>query len=167
MVNLLLNAITKRLGTSFGTSYHYYVEDVEQGFTKPCFKVDVLVPIVRSKSPVLYDRTMPIVIHFFSDSEEDVKKQLYSMGEEIVELLEYLPFSGTTLRGESISFQVTENVLQVFVTYKYTTVRSTDNMDELFDELEISASTPKIPIEAQQTSVFGRGVLGILQLGNY
>lgn len=121
MVNLILNSVTKQLGATFGNSYHYYVEDVEQGLTKPCFTVDMLIPLQRSKSPVLYDRTMPIVVHFFSDSKLNIKQQCYAMGEQIVECLEYLPVGTTLIRGEDISWQIVDEVLQVFVTYRFTT----------------------------------------------
>ena len=76
MVNALLNAVTKQLGTHFGIKYHYYMEDVEQNLTKPCFTVDTLIPIQRSKSPILYDRTIPIVVHYFSDSKTNLKQVL-------------------------------------------------------------------------------------------
>ena len=77
MVNSLLNAVTKQLGTTFGNKYRYYVEDVEQNLTKPCFTADVLIPLQRSKSPILYDRTIPIVVHYFSDSETNIKQDCY------------------------------------------------------------------------------------------
>lgn len=121
MVNSILNAVTKQLGTTFGSKYRYYVEDVEQGLTKPCFLVNLLTPLQRSKSPYLYDRTIPVVVHYFSDSEHSLKQDCYSMGEQIVECLEYLPFENTTIRGENISWQMVEDVLQVFLTYKFTT----------------------------------------------
>lgn len=132
MVNSILTAVTKRLGTTFGTSYRYYVENVEQGLQKPCFTVDMLTPLQRSRSPVLYDRTMPLVIHYFSGSEKDLKKDCYSMAEQIVECLEYLPFQTTKLRGEDISWQIVDDVLQVFVTYKFMTKRVENN--EIFME---------------------------------
>lgn len=131
MVNSILNAVTKQLGTTFGNSYHYYVEDVEQGLKTPCFTVDLLIPLQRSKSPVLYDRTMPIVVHYFSDSTNNLKNDCYVMGERIIECLEYLPFEGTLIRGEDISWQIVDDVLQVFVTYKFTTVRVTEQEDEM------------------------------------
>ena len=121
MVNTFLTAVTKQLGTTFGASYRYYVENVEQGLQKPCFTVDLLTPLQRSRSPILYDRTMPLVIHYFSGSEKDLKKDCYSMAEQIVECLEYLPFDTTLLRGEDISWQIVDDVLQVFVTYKFMT----------------------------------------------
>jgi hypothetical protein len=133
MVNSVLNAVTKRLGTTFGNGYRYYLENVEQGLVKPCFTVDMLTPLQRSRSPILYDRTMPLVIHFFSDSKDDLKKKYYSMGEQTVERLEYLPFKNTTLRGEDISWQIVDDVLQIFVTYRFQTklVKDEENtMDE-------------------------------------
>ncbi len=127
MINSTLNAVTKQLGTTFGTGYHYYVEDVEQGLKKPCFTVNLLVPLQRSKSPVLYDRTMPLVIHYFSDSKHNLKSNCYEIGEQLIECLEYLPFKGTVIRGENISWRVADGVLQAFVTYKFTTRRVTEN----------------------------------------
>jgi hypothetical protein len=129
MVNSLLKAVTKQLGTTFGTKYHYYMEDVEQGLKKPCFTVDLLIPLQRSKSPVLYDRTMPLVVHYFSDSKTNLKEDCYAIGERLVECLEYLPFENTVIRGEDISWKVEDDVLQAFVTYKFTTIKVTENGD--------------------------------------
>lgn len=136
MVNSILNAVTKQLGTTFGTEYRYYVENVEQNLTKPCFTVDLLIPLMRSRSPILYDRTMPIVVHYFSGSKTDIKKDCYEMSEQIVECLEYLPFQSTLLRGEDISWQIVDDVLQVFITYRFKSQKVTDKIDdmELFNE---------------------------------
>lgn len=123
MINSLINAVTKQLGTTFGKKYRYYVEDIEQGVKKPCFHVSPRITLQRSRSPVLYDRTIPIVVHYFSDSENNVKNDCYSMGEQIIECLEYLPFQNTRIRGEDISWQIVEDVLQVFITYKFVTKR--------------------------------------------
>lgn len=126
MLNKLLNAVTKQLGTKFGSSQHYYVENVEQNLTKPCFTVDLLAPTIRSKSPLLYDRTMPLVIHWFGDSENTIKKDCYAMGEQLIECLEYLPFEGTLIRGEDISYQIIDDVLQMFITYSFETRKETE-----------------------------------------
>ena len=124
MVNSFLTAVTTKLGSTFGTNYHYYVENVEQKLKTPCFTVDLLLPLQRSKSPVLYERTMPLVIHYFSDSKDSKKYDSYAMAEQIVECLELLPFENTLIRGEDISWQIVDDVLQVFVTYEFTTINS-------------------------------------------
>ena len=139
MVESLLNAVTKQLGTTFGNKHHYYVENIEQGLIKPCFTVDMLLPLQRSKSPVLYDRTMPIVVHYFSDSNTNLKQNCYSVGEQLIECLEYLPFDGTLIRGEDISWQIVDDVLQVFITYKFTTMKVTPVEDKI-ETLETGVS---------------------------
>lgn len=136
MVNSILDAVTTQLGKTFGTSYHYYVENVEQKLTTPCFTVDVLLPTMRSKSPKLYDRTMPLVVHYFSDSKSDLKKDCYNMAERTLECLEYIPYENSILRGEDISWKLVDDVLQIFITYKFTTVMSKeteDNMEDIVD----------------------------------
>ena len=140
MVESLLNAVTKQLGTTFGNKYRYYVEDIEQNLTKPCFTVDMLLPTQRSKSPVLYDRTMPIVVHYFSDSKTNLKQDCYSMGEQLVECLEYLPLNNTLIRGEDISWHIVDDVLQLFITYKFTTKRVTNTVEDTIETLESNVS---------------------------
>lgn len=136
MVNSILNAITKQLGTTFGNTYRYYVETVEQELKTPCFTIDLVLPLQRSKSAVLYDRTMPIVIHYFSDSKNNIKNDCYSMGESVIECLEYLPFKNTILRGEDISWQMVDDVLQVFITYKFTTSKNVQTENNMVDVVE-------------------------------
>ena len=136
MVNSILDAVTAQLGKTFGTSYHYYVENVEQNLSPKSFTVDTILPTMRSRSPTLYDRQVPIVIHYFSDNKNNLKKDCYSMVERIIECLEYLPYESTLLRGEDISWQLTENVLQVFITYDFTTMvdkEDEDKMEDLFE----------------------------------
>lgn len=123
MVNKVLNAVTKQLGESFGNSYKYYIEDVEQDLQKKCFTVDTLEVSGRSRNAIQYDRTVPLVIHYFDDEKKSLKKNSYDMGEKISESLEYLPFEGTLLRGESISYHMVDGVLQFFITYRFRTTR--------------------------------------------
>lgn len=139
MVNKILNAVTKQLGSKFGNSYKYYIEDVKQNITKPCFTVDSLETHQRSRNATQYDRTLPLVVHYFNDKDETLKKDSYDIAEQLTELLEYLPFEGTFLRGESISWQLVEGVLQFFVTYKIRTQNSdsilpTTKMEDISSE---------------------------------
>lgn len=121
MVNDVLDAITKQLGQTFGNSYRYYVENVEQDLQKPCFTVDMLEPRERSINYKRYRRTMPVVVHYFNEERDTNKKDCYAMAERLVECLEYLTFKDTVLRGENISWQLVEGVLQVLLTYRFDT----------------------------------------------
>lgn len=137
MVEKILNATTTQLYNRFENDYKYYVEDVEQHLSKPCFTIDVLTPILRSRSPVLYDRTMPMVIHFFTEDKKDTKKKCYAMAEQLAECLEYLPFENTILRGENISWDIVGEVLQFFITYRFVTRKVTTTADTM-EEMVVS-----------------------------
>ena len=136
MVNEMLKGISKQLYDTFGADYKYYVENVEQKLTKPCFTIDAIIPLQRSRSRVLYDRTIPVVVHYFTGDTENTKKDCYEKAELIVEALEFVPFHGSLLRGENISWQIIDDVLQVFVTYKFITRKITSNEDNM-DVLEM------------------------------
>ena len=140
MVNEMLKGISNQLYDVFGADYKYYVENVEQKLTKPCFTIDSIIPLQRSRSRVLYDRTIPVVVHYFTGEKEITKKDCYEKAELIVEALEYVPFHGYLLRGENISYQIVDDVLQVFVTYKFITKKLTSNEDnmEALDHTNVS-----------------------------
>lgn len=141
MVNKVLNAITTLLGTNFGTGYRYYVENVEQGLTKPAFHVSFLETFSRSRGTVLYDRTFPVVVHFFTDQKENTITECYKMAEILSELLELITIEGKLVRGRDISWNITDDVLQFFITYEFATQKITDvetNMDEFVSTSNIN-----------------------------
>ena len=131
MVNKIFDAITIQLYETFGENYTYYVEDVKQELSKPCFTVDTLIPLQRSRSAILYDRTMPMVIHYFSGDTVNTKKDCFAVAERLVECLEYLPVMGAFIRGDDISWQLVDDALQVLITYKFTTKRVTEPEKEM------------------------------------
>lgn len=141
MVNSVLNAVTKQLGTTFGTTYKYYVEGIEQKVERPCFYVAPRIALQRSRSPVLYDRTVPVVVHYFSGSKTNLRNDCYSMSEQIVECLEYLPFNGTLIRAEDISYQIVDDVLEVFMTYRFITKKPVAGDEMMANILETVAHT--------------------------
>lgn len=129
-----------RLHSTFGDSYKYYLEDVKQGLSKPCFTIDTISSMKRSTSPILYDRTVPIVVYYFHDKKSELKKSSYDVAEQVSECLEYLPMLGKLLRGYDISWRmVEEDVIAIFVTYKFTAVNVDDSENmETLDRVGVS-----------------------------
>ena len=140
MVNEMLKGISNQLYDVFGADYKYYVENVEQKLSKPCFTIDSIIPLQRSRSRVLYDRTIPVVVHYFTADKENTKKDCYEKAELIVEALEFVPFHGSLIRGENISWQIVDEVLQVFITYRFTTAKVIENVDNMatLEETQVS-----------------------------
>ena len=133
MVNTVLNSISKALHTTFGDSYYYYVEDIEQKAKLPCFTIGTLNPLNRSTNRKDYYRTMPCVIHYFSADKNNTIKNSYAVGEQVLDCLEYLSVDGRLIRGEDMSYTMTNNVLQVFITYRFWTEKpeTLTNMEDL------------------------------------
>lgn len=121
MVNKTLDAITKQLGDKFGAGYHYYVEDVEQKLKTPCFTVNVLNPLSRSINYNTYYRTIPCVIHYFASNGNVPKKDCYAIGDSALECLEYITVENRLVRGEDMSYTMVDDVLEIFITYRFWT----------------------------------------------
>lgn len=121
MVNSVLNSISKALYTEFGDTHHYYVEDIEQNSQLPCFAIDVLNPLSRSVNRKDYYRTVPVVIHHFTDNKTSTRKNSLGVGERVLECLEYLEIDGRLVRAEDMSYHFVDDVLQVFLTYRFWT----------------------------------------------
>lgn len=121
MVNELFDAITRTMFTEFGETHKFYVEEIEQNATKPCFSVGTLNPIIKSRSLVRYNYTIPIVLHYFTDKDNttDSRKDCYAVAERLWQLLEYLPYEDYLIRGEDMSWDIVEGVLQFFITYSF------------------------------------------------
>lgn len=126
MVNSVLNSISKALYATFGNTHHYYVEDVEQNAVFPCFTLNALNPLVRSVNRKDYYRTVPCVIHYFSDDKTNTRKHSLDVGEKVLECLEYLNIDGHLVRAENMSYNFVGDVLQVFLTYHFWTEKPED-----------------------------------------
>ena len=128
MVNQIFDAITRALFKEFGESHKYYVEEIEQNSSKPCFSVGALNPIIKSRSLQRYNRITPIVIHYFTDKDNvsNGTKDCYAVAERLWQNLEYLNYNGLVIRGEDMSWDIVEGVLQFFVTYSFDVYKNED-----------------------------------------
>lgn len=143
MINSVLDGLTAALYEQFGSQYYYYVEDVKQNLMLPCFTVDVLSPLNRSRNSYMYDRTIPCVIHCFTANTITTKHELYATGELVCDAVEYITVEGRKIRGEEMSVQLAENdVLQVFVTYRFWTEKEREQYDKM-ERLRQNQFVPK------------------------
>jgi hypothetical protein len=139
VVNSVLNSISKALYTEFGDTHHYYVEDVEQNTQLPCFTIDVLNPLSRSVNRKDYYRTIPVVIHYFTDNKNSTRKHSLRVGEQVLECLEYLEIENQLVRAEGMSYHFVDDVLQVFLTYRFWTEKP-ENIPSM-DDMDIHSSS--------------------------
>lgn len=148
VVSDFLDQITIALHEEFGSGYKYYVEEVEQKASKPCFVVGTLNPMITSRNPTVYRRVVPVVVHYFTNKKNTVnaKEDCYSIAERLWNKLEYLSDGEHIVRGEEMYWEIVEGVLQFFITYTFDVERVID--ETLMEEGALNG-TP-IPNETEQ-----------------
>ncbi len=117
MLNDIITGIAKALGTTFGSEYRVYKNDVQQGLTEPCFFIAALKP---EQTPLRGDRAVwqhPFDVLYFP-KEPGTNEKLYNAAEQLMGALRYITLpNGDLLRGTSVSYEAADGVLHFFVTY--------------------------------------------------
>ena len=113
MINVIME-IKTALRTQYPEDqYDVYTESIEQGFTEPCFAIHQLGADV---TPYPSRRT-EIVQHFdvrFFPTETRPRGQCRAVAATLTFLLRKL----TGLRGTGLSWEITDDVLHFFVSYR-------------------------------------------------
>lgn len=93
--------------------YDVYTESIEQGFTEPCFAIHQL----RADVTPYPNRRTEIVQHFdvrFFPEGERPREQCRAVAETLTFLLRQL----ASLRGTWLNWEITDDVLHFFVSYR-------------------------------------------------
>lgn len=93
--------------------YDVYTESIEQGFTEPCFAIRQL----RADVTPYPNRRTEIVQHFdvrFFPEGERPREQCRAVAETLTFLLRQL----ASLRGTVLNWEITDDVLHFFVSYR-------------------------------------------------
>lgn len=141
MINEIIQGVSIKLNATFEGKYKTYQNDVEQGFTKPCFFISILKPDI---SPLLKNRYMsrnPLDIHYFPTNGRN-NAEMYDMAGDLMECLEFITLpNGDVLHGTSMNYEVVDGVLHFFVNYNLTLRRPSD--DPTMEELEVGVEPMK------------------------
>ena len=92
--NIILGSIIYALSNHFGDKYHYYDEEIEQGFEKPSFHVQKIDD--NSKKGYtghqyhLTDDTYRYEIKYFTDNKNNKVKDINDKIDELKQLFRYL-----------------------------------------------------------------------------
>lgn len=91
-----------------------YGEEIKQGLEPPAFFVKLLEPAHTQELNRRYVRELPFDVHYFDDSNE---KRLI-MAEQLTSVLASIQVNGRPIRGFSMTWQIIDDVLHFFVTYR-------------------------------------------------
>lgn len=110
----VIKEICNALRTQYSEEqYDVYTEGIEQGFTEPCFAIHQL----RADITPYPNRRTEIVQHFdvrFFPEEERPREQCRRVAETLTFLLRQL----ASLRGTGLNWEITDDVLHFFVSYR-------------------------------------------------
>ena len=140
MINDIVSGITNGIYDEFGNGYKIYTEDVEQGLDEPCFFIAVLdakqVRIVGNR----YMLTAAVDVHYFPSTKAK-NKEMQDVGQRLYQVLQRISLlDGDMLNGFDMSWDIIDEVLHFFVSYK-PTLKYQEAIEEDMAVLTIAAKT--------------------------
>jgi hypothetical protein len=129
----LISAITITLKNKYPETT-IYKEKILQGFIKPCFFVTCLNSEQNKTAQLKYDREYLFNVRYHMESPERV--ELLIKGEELQEALQELKKNNEILIGKNLNYEIVDDVLQFFVSYKQRLIKI-EKQGPLMNDLNI------------------------------
>ena len=132
-----INRIIEGLGAKLHalTGYPVYVDFKKNHVQFPCFRLKLLE---QSSAHVLGDRYMQEhhfdIWYILNDADEvtDSRKEIHEMAEALFIALEYITLEdGTQVRGEEMSYRVTDGILHFLVAYNVFVLKERPNAEKM------------------------------------
>lgn len=91
-----------------------YGEEIKEGLTTPSFFVKILEPTHTQELNRRYVRELPFDVHYFTDTSKD----RIVVAEQLTSALETIQVNGRSIHGIKMSWEIIDDVLHFFVTYR-------------------------------------------------
>ncbi|WP_099335732.1 phage tail terminator family protein [Clostridium cadaveris] len=122
-ISEIISAITRKIKDKY-PEVTVYKDKVKQGFKTPCFFVTCLNGEQNKVGRNKYNRDYLFNIRFHMKEPDRV--ELLIKGEEIQELLQEIKNGNELLRGKELKYEIVDDILQFFVSYKQGFVKVED-----------------------------------------
>ncbi|MCX7715042.1 MAG: hypothetical protein N2171_04875 [Clostridia bacterium] len=139
MINSIIDGISIALNGEFGDGYEIYKETVNQDLTEPCFFIMLLSANQKLIMDKRYLKEHHFDIHYFP-STQDKNTEILDVVDRLYDVLEYITFGDSSLRGTNMSHEVVDGVLHFDVSYNFYVRKTTNVVDEM-DTLEVNQKT--------------------------
>lgn len=118
MLEKIINGISNQLFNVFGADYKIYADNkVQQGLKNPCFFISVLNPSHKNYINGRFFRSYPFMVQYFPKDEND-NFELYSVGEKLIEGLEYITLENEDLlKGINLKYEIVDNIVNFQITF--------------------------------------------------
>lgn len=139
MISNILDGVSNALYNVFNIK-NIYLETVDQCFKTPCF---FLNPVNEDEKPLLANRAqrnITLDVMYFPKGKE--KQEMLNIASKLYAVLRYIELlNGDKLNGFNLKYEIVDNVLHFFVTYKpiiYYSKNVADSMEELTKTVEVA-----------------------------
>lgn len=136
MVNDIIDGISNALYEAF-PDHAIYSETIKQGLKEPCF---FILPLNPSESPLLgvrAVRTIPLDVHYFPPEKGPKNKTMGIVASKLYGVLKRVKLlNGDLLNGFDLNYEIVDDVLHFFVTFKVVVKYPVDAVDNI-ESLEI------------------------------
>lgn len=118
MINDIVAAISNAIYAEYGQNKRIYTESIEQGFKEPCFFIAVLEAEQSRYIGNRYKLTVPVDVHYFPGTKAK-RREMQDVAQVLHFSLQRITLAdGDMLNGYALHWEVVEEVLHFFVTYK-------------------------------------------------
>lgn len=108
--NNVISIISYTLSIGF-PNHEIYKEVVSQDMETPSF----FIQLINSDHDKLlnnrYQQQFKVAIKYFTDKIDDTYQDMYSVGDELTEILEIMEYSNKIIKGKNMEYKVIEGVL--------------------------------------------------------
>ena len=141
MINDITAGISIKLHETFGKDYTIYVEDIPQGFKKPCFLINHVQTLNSRGYSNRYLRNNKFDIIYFPKEGYQKKSDIYSVSQELFLSLEYIFVLDNLARGTNMSTEIVDDVLHFFVNYDMIVKKDTGEPEIHMEEINSNIQT--------------------------
>ena len=135
MIDAIEEGIAARLYELFGDGYEIELDELKQGFKPPGFWILELKTLQNHVVSNRYQRNYNFDVQYFPASEDGaVTREINEITEKLLMGLEYITSGGDLIRGTDISYEVQDDVLHFFISYKRFLFKVSDK-EPLMEEL--------------------------------
>jgi hypothetical protein len=131
MFNNIIDAICTVLADNF--DYPVHTDIVEQGLEMPCFFVSSINPKSELYIGRRYKRNYLFSVQFMTESEN---ADLYSIVEQLEDLLEVIDVKGDLYRGNNTDINIRDGLLTFTINYPFFVYKELSEKAEEMEELE-------------------------------
>jgi hypothetical protein len=117
MLDKIVDGIVEKLKEAFPDVLKIYTEQVKQGFTEPCFVVNLVNPTNTQFLGNRHYRTNLFSVQYFPESGADAKTECYSVQDALFQSLEYINVGDDLQRGTGMTGNFVDGVLVFNVNY--------------------------------------------------